>query len=366
MKNYFKLPLCVLASALVMTSCSKDDSNDIETIAPYTVPTTYNFADANYASSTQRVKMALELNSYLGSALTTTITTEKANDYFNNTNNPFTTDATLNTSGVKLADKTADATTFTGYFTQQAANSTKNTVEATNGTAGYVIKGTAKRLVSATGLEYNQAVAKGMMGALFFKEALNILAAVPNDNNTTVTNGTTAMQRHWDEAFGYLSVPVDYDPERTYANTDAIRPLLWGGYLAERGKGIEAGKVIFNAFLKGRAAIGAKDYAVVKEQITIIQNKWEQLVAAAALAYVTIPTNAVSVGDLPTQFHALSEAYGFISCFKYRPASSKLSAADFQKLTATINTNFYTLVNEAGFTKLVEAQTLLKTVYGLN
>lgn len=365
MKNkYFKSSVLVALAILGLSSCKKDRVAE-EVIQPYDVPTTYNFAGADYTSSSQRVKMALELNSYLGTALTTTITAVKANDYFNNTNSPFT-DATLNGSGVKLVDKTSDASTFTGYFTQQANNSTKNGVLATDGTAGYVIKGTTKRLVSATGLEYNQAVAKGMMGALFFKEAINILASVPNANNATVTNGTTAMQRSWDEAFGYLGVPVDYNPDRTYTSADAIRPLLWGGYLAERGKDIKAGKVIFDAFLKGRAAIGAKDYKVVKEQIVIIQDKWEQLVAAAALAYVTIPTNSVSVNDLPTQFHALSEGFGFISCFKYRPASSKLTDANYQILTATINTNFYTLINEAGFTRLVQAQNILKTAYGLN
>ena len=361
--NYFKTSVFVALAVVGLTSCKKDKVVE-EVIAPYEVPATYNFTGASYTTSTQRVKMALELNSYLGTALNATITAAKANDYFNNTNAPFA-DATLSASGIKLADKTADAATFTGYFTQQAANSTQNTVVATNGTAGYVIKGTTKRLVSATGLEYNQAVAKGMMGALFFKEAYNILASVPNANNTTVTNGTTAMQRVWDEAFGYLGVPVDYDPEKTYANTDANRPLLWGGYLAERGKPIEAGKTIFNAFLKGRAAIGAKDYVVVKEQIAIIQAKWEQLIAAAALAYVTIPTNSVSVGDLPTQFHALSEGYGFVSCFKYRPANSKLTEANYQILLATMNTNFYTLTAEAGFAKLVAAQNILKTTYGL-
>lgn len=366
MKNkYFKSSAFVVMAVLGLSSCKKDKVTE-EVIPQYEVPTTYNFAGANYTASTQRVKMALELNSYLGTALTATITEAKASDYFNNTNNPFTTDATLNASGVKLAEKTSDAATFIGYFAQQVANSAKNAVVATNGTAGYVTNGTTKRLVSATGLEYNQAVAKGMMGALFFKEAINILTSVPNANNTTVTNGSTAMQRSWDEAFGYLGVPVDYDPNKTYTNADANRPLLWGGYLAERGKAIEAGKIIFNAFLKGRAAIGAKDYVVVNEQIAIIQAKWEQLVAAAALAYVTIPTNSVSVGDLPTQFHALSEGFGFVLSFKYRPANSKLTDANFQKLTTTMNTNFYTLINEAGFTKLVEAQNILKTTYGLN
>lgn len=364
MKRNFLYSTLLVAGVAMVSSCSKDKNTTPETIKPYTVPTTYDFASADYTTSTQRVKMGVELNSYLGSANNATITAVKAGDYFNNTNSPFT-DATLNTSGINLAAKTADGTVFTGYFTEQANNSTKNGVTATNGSAGIVVSGTTKRLVSATGLEYNQAVAKGMMGALLFKEAVNILNAVPNDDNTTVTNGTTAMQRHWDEAFGYLSVPKNYDTTKVYTAADLDRPLLWGGYLAERGKGIQAGGVIFGAFLKGRAAIGAKDYVVVKEQIAIIQDKWEQLAAAAALEYVTIPTRSVNVGNLATQFHALSEGFGFISCFKYRASRSKLSAADFQTLQSIIGTNFYTLINETNFTKLVQAQTILKATYKL-
>jgi hypothetical protein len=362
MKNYIFCSALLLAATALVSSCSKDKSDQIPS---YTVPKTYDFTGADYNTSTLRVKMGAELNSFLGTATTTTITLAKANDYFNNTNAPFT-DAALNTSGINLAQKTADATVFTGYFTEQANNSTKNTVTATNGNAGIIVSGSTKRLVGAQGLEYNQAVAKGMMGALFFKEAVNLLNAVPNDDNTTVTNGATAMQRHWDEAFGYLGVPKDYDTTKTYVNTDANRPLLWGGYLAERGKGIQAGGVIFGAFLKGRAAIGAKDYVVVKEQVAIIQDKWEQLAAAAALEYVTIPTRSVNVGNLATQFHALSEGYGFVSCFKYRASRSKLSAADLQTLQSIMATNFYTLIAETNFTKLVQAQTILKATYKLN
>jgi hypothetical protein len=329
------------------------------------VPTTYNFADANYLTSTQRVKMAAELNSYLGTASTTVITTEKANNLFNNTNAAFA-DATLNTSGISLAQKTAEPTLFTGYFTQQAANSLVNTTPATNGTAGIVVVGSSKRLVSATGLEYNQAVAKGMMGALFYKEAVALLSAVPTADNKTVTNGTTAMQRLWDEAFGNLGVPKDYDTTKVYPNTDANRPLIWGGYLGERGKPIKAGGIIFGAFLKGRAAIAGKDYAVVNAQINIILDKWEQLDAAAALEYSTIPTRSVNVGNLATQLHALSEGSGFIYSLKYRPSRSKLTDANYAILKGIFETNFYTLINEPNFTKLVQAQTILKTTYGLN
>ncbi|OOQ61757.1 DUF4856 domain-containing protein [Mucilaginibacter pedocola] len=353
-------------SLLALTACKKDKNTtpEGETILPYTVPTTYNFTGAAYLKANQRVRMGAELNSFLGTANNTVITAQKANDMLDNKNNVFA-DATLNTSGVTLVEKTAEADYFRGHFATQATNSNSNTVAATNGTAGIYTSGTTKRLVGATGLESNQAVAKGMMGALYFKEAMTLLTNVSTLDNKTVADGGTAMTRAWDEAFGNLGVPIDYDFNKTYANTDANRPLLWGGYLAERGKAIQAGEIIFGAFLKGRAAIGSRDYAVVKAQAEIIQDKWEQLNAAAALEYSTIPTNSVNVGNFATQFHALSEGFGFIHSLKYRSTRSKLNAADYATLKAIFDTNFYTLINEAGFTKLVQAQTILKATYGL-
>ncbi len=369
MKRSFTV-LTVLSAALLFTaSCTKNDDLVTapvdEAVTPYDVPTTYNFANADFLKASQRVKMGAELNSYLGTANNAVITSAKANDYFDNKNNLFTTDASLNASGVTLAEKTSDAAYFRGHFATQATNSLSNTVTAADGTAGIIVVGTTKRLVGPTGLESNQAVAKGMMGALFFKEAVTLLTNIPNDDNKTVTNGTTLAQRHWDEAFGNLGVPVNYDPTVTYVNTDPLRPLLWGGYLAERGKEILAGKTIFDAFLKGRAALGGHDKLVVAAQAKIIIDKWEQLNAAAALEYSTIPTRSVNVGNLATQFHALSEGFGFIHSLQFRATTSKLSAADYATLKSIFATNFYTLINEPGFTKLVQAQTILKTTYGL-
>jgi hypothetical protein len=142
------------------------------------------------------------------------------------------------------------------------------------------------------------------------------------------------------------------------------RPLLWGGYLAERGKPIQAGGKLFEAFRKGRAAIAAKDYAVRDAAIKTIQDTWEELAAIAALNYVTVPQSSSSIGNLGTQFHALSEGYGFILALKYRSASSKLTDANYQRLVQIISTNFYTLVDEPNFAKLNEAKTILQTTYG--
>ncbi|WP_161805858.1 DUF4856 domain-containing protein [Pedobacter sp. Hv1] len=363
MKNkFFKNSALVALTILSLASCKKTKTPD-DVIAPYDIPTTYNFSDANYTSSTNRAKMWLELDAYMklpnaGTALDAT----KATNLFNNTGNAFT-EAALNTSGVSIVEKTTDAPVFKKYLDDLVTESAITTI-ATNGKAGYAERSaTTKVIVNATGLENGQAVAKGLMGSLLFKQAMDLLTLVKTD-------GTIADQKkHFDEAFGYLSVPVNYDPTVTYASTLVFpaKPIGWGGYLAERGKDINAGKVIFDAFLKGRAAIGAKDIKVRDEQITIIKEKWEQLAAAAALAYFTNPTTGdAGVGTFPgVKLHALSEAYGFVEALKYRPANSKLSAANYTRLQTIIKTNFYTLLNEAGYTMLKEGQTILKTAYGL-
>lgn len=357
-----RLPLLLLISSFVaFTSCDKDDTDQIE---PYDVPATYNFNGADYNASTARVKMAVELNSYLGSGSTTILSQQKANQLFTNTNAPFT-NTDLNTFNVNLAEKTADATLFQGFIDQQVANSSANTTPATDGTSGFIPRGSGKILVGPQGLVYNQAFAKGMMGSLFFKEAMTILSTIPSEDNTPKTEGVTAMQRRWDEAFGYLGIPADYDTAKAYANTDPNRPLLWGGYLAERGKPIQAGGILFEAFRKGRAAIGAEDYVVRDQQIKVIQETWEKLAAVSALSYVTSTQASSNVGNLGNQFNYLSEGYGFVLALKYRPAGSKLTEANYQKLIEVLTTNYYTLVNEPGFAKLKEAETILKTTYNL-
>ena len=343
-----------------MASCSKSD--DTVPVKAYTVPTTYTFSNVNYTTSAQRVAMVVELDAYLKKANTgsTTVTLDQSvvDNMFNNTGSPFT-NTSLNTATVTIKEMTSDATWIKSFADSVVIFNTG--AVAAQGVGGSVPRGTNKIIVGPRGLEYGQAYVKGTMGALMFKEAVRLLTSV----KSIQTTDTTTAQKAWDEAFGYLAVPVNYDTSVVYASTDPDKPLLWGGYLAERGKPIQAGGVIFNAFLKGRAAIGGYDANTRNAQVDIILDKWEQLAAAAALNYVTAPTASSAVGNLGTQFHALSEGYGFIASLKYRPATSKLSDADYNTLNTIINKDFYTLINQSGFTDLVTAQNILKTAYGL-
>jgi hypothetical protein len=349
------------ATALfAFTSCKKTDNGP--DVKPYTVPATYNFGNANYSKASSRIQMAVELDAYLKTANAGTamvsLNLGVVTNMFNNTGNPFT-NASLNTSGVSLMENAADGALYKSFADSVVIYNTGAT--AAQGTGGFVPRGTNKIIVGPRGLEYGQAYTKGIMSGLFFKEAVRLLTLVKSIPATD----TAAAQAAWDDAFAYLSVPANYDSSVTYASTDVNRPQLWGGYLAERGKPIQAGGTIFQAFLKGRAAIGAYDRTVRDEQADIIMAKWEQLAAAAALNYVTAPTASTAIGNPGTQLHALSEGFGFVAAFKYRPAGSKLSESDFQTLKTIIHKDFYDLLNQPGFTDLVTAQTILKNTYGL-
>lgn len=356
--------VAILGSVLAFTSCKKEEKNIDPSVKAYSVPSTYNFANANLTQSSQLVKMSVEIDAYLKKpntgALSNIVAIDQTvlNNMFSNTGNPFT-ELALNSAGINITNYTSEASLYKAYADSVIKYNTGAT--ASQGTGGFVARGANKIVVGPRGLEYGQAFTKGVMGALLFKEAVNTLLSIKN----LKVADTAAAQAKWDAAFGMLSVPVDYDPTKTYANTDANRPLLWGGYLAERGKAISAGSILFNAFLKGRAAIGGYDASVRNEQIDIILAKWEQLAAAAALEYATSPTTAANVGNLGSQLHALSEGFGFIVAFKYRPANSKLSVSDYDKLKSIFNKDLYELIKDASFSDLKNAQSILKNTYGL-
>ena len=220
------------------------------------------------------------------------------------------------------------------------------------------------RLFNGKGVEYNQVVAKGLMGGLTLHNVKTILDKIPADNNAKTTSGqATEMERNWDLAFGYVGIPVDYDPAFDYRAQPvrADRPLALGGYFAERGAHIGAGPKVFEAFRKGRAAIAARDYAARDAAIATIEGYLEKTLAAAAYYYVTAPQTQTA---LDAKFHGLSEGAGFVAALKHRPANSKLTEANYQKLVSILNTNFYTLAEDASNTKLKEAQAILTDAYG--
>lgn len=347
-----------------MTSCSKDDNNERPV---YDVPTTYNFTNVEYAEASGRVSMWAGLNSWLGKSTSRQLSADSANYLWLNTNDAFTGETTsnlpfstaeINALDFNVAAKTADAATYKQLIDSMVKISASYSATASPGVPGKV----GPRLVNYSGLEFNQLVAKGLMGALQLNQVNTYLdQSRTADNNTVVTGSGTAMQHAWDLAFGYVGIPKDYDSSRAYTNTEANRPLAVGGYFRERGRYIKSGGQVYEAFRTGRAAIGAKDYIGRDEAIVAIKLQLEKTIAAAAYDYATLPQGS---SDLAVKFHAMSECYGFILALKYRAAASPLSAANYQALLDLVKTNFYELAADATHAKLKQIQSILKTAYG--
>lgn len=361
------LTLTALAFSIFITSCDKDDD------APsYTVPDTYNFDNAEYAEATASINMWQGFQTYLGRGASRQLSQDTVNYLWNNTNNAFTaefisnlpnTPQQLNTSGFNLASRTADAAVIKILADSMVKISAFYNTAGAEGKAGK--QGTTtQRLFNFSGIEYNQLVAKGLMGALVLSKVIQHLDAAANADNNTVTPGKgTAMQHEWDMAFGYVGIPTDYDTAKSYASSDPKRPLAIGGYFGERGKYIKAGGIVFEAFRKGRAAIAAKDYNGRNAAANTIKEYVEKAIAAACYYYVSHPQAST---DKPAQLHELSEGRGFVIALKYRTSNSKLSAANYQTLVDLLGPtqNAYALINDASFTKLKQAQQILTSAYG--
>jgi len=85
MKTKFTILSIITGGVLILSACKKD--KDSVAIEAYDIPTTYNFAGANYASSTNRIQMYNELNAYLGKVTSANVDNTVSLNYFNNTNN---------------------------------------------------------------------------------------------------------------------------------------------------------------------------------------------------------------------------------------------------------------------------------------
>lgn len=318
--------------ALLMASCKKDTgpeptkTEDTPTGPSYNVPTTYNFTSVDYSSSTLRLAMLTEMVGHIRATHTSTvdpaaiIDAQKLKDMYVNANNTFTTTG-ANSSGLQLKDQTSNLlllqTSLDALFDEAASTSTfaaatPTTASASNGTAGKLISPSRAILVDANGLEYKEAVEKGLMGAFIYYRATTILTNISTYDNTTVTNGTTAQEHAWDEAFGYFGVPIDFP-----TNTTGLK--FWGSYSnGIVNTAISSNSTIMNAFLSGRAAITNKDDSRRNTAKDVVLATWEKVVAAKCINYMKgAKTNFAQAAD---RHHNLSEGVGFVKALNYNPS----------------------------------------------
>ena len=334
-----KITLAVLpALFIVATSCSDNDDNIQNSVL---VPETYTFerdgaTTVDYSGQSSRLLMLQEMGNYIknqGTANAVVDVTTLTNMYVNS-NNPFST-SELNESGKQLRDKTAASKDYfvnlggggstveqnnvRSFFATQFdnANAASQGNDAAANVAGKYLDGSSTRLFAANGLEPQQVLLKGMMGACFMDQIVNnYLSTAILDEGTNRADNTnkvlvsgknyTNMEHKWDEAYGYIY--------------GAGGGKYWDSYINQVDADSDFGTVkeeIELAFRKGRAAIVANNYSVRDQQVEIIKSKLALVPAVRAVYYLKEGKGKLVTDSGAKAFHALSEAYGFIMAIRY-------------------------------------------------
>jgi hypothetical protein len=331
----------LLVTGLTITSCSNDDMPTPDQNTTYTVPATYKFernstTTVDFSGQSSRLLMLEEMGANIKTAATngTEVSQTTLTQMYSNSNNAFL-NASLNTSGKQLKDKTAASKDYFQLFLGGGSTTEKLNVQslfetqfnlvssaslgatASAGVEGFYLDGTSKRLFAANGLEPQQVLLKGLMGAIFMDQIVNnYFSKTKLDEGTNKINNTnkivaegnayTTMEHFWDEGYGYI-----YGVDGT---------KFWSSYIDQVNADIDFNTVkvdIELAFRTGRAAIVANDYATRDAQIDIIKTKLALIPAVRAVYYLQEGKGKLTTDKGAKAFHALSEAYGFIISLRY-------------------------------------------------
>ncbi|RZN82140.1 MAG: DUF4856 domain-containing protein, partial [Winogradskyella sp.] len=333
------LSICVVGS--LFTSCDSDDDNG-SNANQVTAPQTFVFerngnTTVSYSGQTTRIEMGEEFVSALKDP---SKTEAQLDGMFTNTGDNFS-DADLNSSSKTIRSKTAasqdyfssnttEANAIKAQFDGWIANQVNDVYPRWNdlasaGVAGQIQEaGGTVRYVNGKGLEYNQAINKGLIGALMVDQMLNNYLSTSvldegqnraNNDNEVLEEGKnyTKMEHKWDEAFGYL-----------YGTDNAIVPLLnqdsfLNKYLSRVENDTDftgIAQEIYDALKLGRAAIVAKNYEVRDQQVDIIREKVSEIVGIRAVYYLQ-QAKATLGTDNASAFHDLSEGFGFIMSLQF-------------------------------------------------
>ncbi|PKB43865.1 uncharacterized protein DUF4856 [Cellulophaga sp. RHA19] len=337
----------LFVASAIFTSCSSDDNGDDTSGGKNVVaPATYVFenngeSSVDFGGQTTRIKMgqefisALKDNSKTEAELDAMFTHQEGAADFS--------DEDLNSSGKSIRSKVAASADYFSanttasmaikeqldlWISEQVTDVFPNwDVDAVAGSAGKIQQagGGSTRYVNGKGLEYNQAIAKSIIGGLMVDQMLNnylstaVLDEATNieDNDAgTLVDGKnyTNMEHKWDEAYGYL-----YGNEDTPATPELGKDSFLNEYLGKVEEDADFAGIandVYEALKLGRAAIVAKNYVVRDEQVEIIREKISKVIAVRAVHYLQSGKNNLT-SDKASAFHGLSEAFGFINSLRF-------------------------------------------------
>lgn len=371
MKTY-SLYFVAFLSLIFLSGCVDDDDlNPVDPTVELNVPATYSFerdgaSTVSFSGQSDRIAMAEELASGL-------MDTDKSLDDLNNMfRNPEGVDpfaaAELNESTKALRSKVAAGAALYGQDAVQAAairedfdgwiaGQVNDVFPAWNelaaaGQAGQIADGSSTRYVNSWGLEYNQAFAKGLIGALMVDQINNnyLSALVLDDGSFRADNdaGITAegsaytdMEHRWDEAFGYL-FGASATPATPLLDLEEADNFL-NKYLGrvegdEDYTGIAAD--IEEAFRTGRQAIVQKEYTQRDTEAAKLQDNLEDIIAIRAVYYLKQGEAALRAQPVQrgTAFHDLSEGYGFVYSLRFLRTRNSDAIVDWYEVSEDLIT----------------------------
>jgi hypothetical protein len=361
-----KLFFTILTLALALSSCKKqgcidpyannyndkaqkdDGTCQYDAVEPsYTIPTTYNFVNANnqstvdYSGQTDRLNQLSEIIDRVQLGKTQVINAQDLKDMFSNVGGDGNGNFTFSSSK-QLKDKcfALDTAYISSLFDSVAVASQSFNQTASNGQAGVLSSGTSSYLIGANGMDFKEVIEKMVMGSVFMYQALNVYFGSDKmgiDNTIAVDASAgkyyTQMEHHFDEAFGYFGVPIDYP--------NNLADDFWGEYCNKQDANLGSNNKMMSAFLRGRAAISAKVLADRNASIITIRKTWEDIAANQAITYIN---TAISLfgNDQARYMHVLSEVYGFAYTLRYCPESTRrMSNAEHTALMALFGNNFW-------------------------
>ena len=347
--NKLNSKILVLGLALMsVVSCSKKgctdataanfdveaEKDDESCDYSYTVPNTYEFTDADgnstvsYSGQTQRMDMLGELVSYMKTA----------------NNNPATT---LDAAKMKAMYANSAGAGFTGTYDDSKQLKSKTALGDAavqsmfegwmDAAAAATPDSNDQYLQSPTGLEWTQMVEKGLMGACFVSQlSANYLANIESDDNVEIEEGKTytAMEHHWDEAYGYFTDAVDFP-----ANGN---DRFWGKYATKDYLENNLGTAtdIATAFRTGRAAISSGNTADALAQRDIILQEVKDMAAGMAVHYlndvISKRNDAPGTHTEAKINHSMSEALAFIFGIQFATADPIMTSERVMEIVGQI------------------------------
>ncbi|MFT6921296.1 MAG: hypothetical protein ACJA1C_000290 [Crocinitomicaceae bacterium] len=332
------------------SEAQKDDGNcTYGPIVPYIIPSTFSFTDdsgnstVSFSGQTERLDQLSEMVTLMKTGNATTLDAQILKDMFANTNGDGNGNFSF-TSTKQLKDKcfTIDQSLFETFMDNIATASVDNATTAADGQAGTLTSGTSTYLFDANGVEQVQVIEKGLMGAVFLNQALNTYFGAGKmdvDNTTAVDAGAgkyyTEMEHHWDEAFGYFGVSIDFPT--------TVPDRFWGKYCNNQDASINCNADMMDQFLLGRAAITGNVLEDRNAAIAAIRTEWEDVSAYQAMTYLDDAVGYFGSDDAKF-LHVLSEVYAFAWNLRYAPVETRrMNTTEHAALMAMFNTNFWTM-----------------------